>query len=85
MVLDIIIKLMNVSRRLANGEPSDSESVLNKSQCYVTTAGFKNTFAKIKVVGEVKPPEPRNEGVDIISANSENACTAQRYAKSSSI
>lgn len=46
----VIIPLMNVSRRLANGDPSDPDSVLNKSQCYVTTAGFKNTFAYDKLL-----------------------------------
>lgn len=35
---------MNVSRRASNGEVDSSET-LNKSQIYVTTAGFKDSFA----------------------------------------
>lgn len=46
----VIIPLMNVSRALANGERSDGESPLNKSQVYVTTAGWKNTFAYDKLI-----------------------------------
>lgn len=37
---------MNVSRRAANGDV-DPDETLNKSQIYVTTAGWKNTFPKI--------------------------------------
>lgn len=60
---EVIIPIMNVSRRLPDGSSNDDE-VLNKSQIFVTTAGWKNTFAKlIKVVGELKPCEPQNEGV----------------------
>lgn len=60
---EVIIPVMNVSRRLPDGTSDDNE-VLNKSQIFVTTAGWKNTFAKlIKVVGELKPCEPQNEGV----------------------
>jgi len=40
----VILPLMNVSRRAANGEV-DPREVLNKSQIYVTTAGFKDSFA----------------------------------------
>lgn len=60
---EVIIPIMNVSRRLPDGSSNDDE-VLNKSQIFVTTAGWKNTFAKLKkVVGELKPCEPQNEGV----------------------
>ena len=53
---------MNVSRYV-NGVAMDSET-LNKSQIYVTTAGWKNSFARPKkFIGEVKPREPQNEGV----------------------
>lgn len=63
---EVIIPTMNVSRRGAWGDKDDNE-VLNKSQIYITTAGWKGTFAKtIKFVGEVKPLEPQNEGVDFI-------------------
>ena len=41
--------LMNVSRRAANGEV-DPEETLNKSQIYVTTAGWKNTFPYDKLI-----------------------------------
>ena len=54
---------MNVDRRLSDGSRREEETV-NKSQIYVTTAGWKNSFAKLKrSVGELKPCEPQNEGV----------------------
>ena len=57
---------MNVDRRLADGSRVEEETV-NKSQIYVTTAGWKNSFAKLKrFVGELKPREPQNEGVTIM-------------------
>ena len=63
---------MNVDRRLADGTRHEEETV-NKSQIYVTTAGWKNSFAKLKrFVGEVKPREPQNEGVVFYTANSES-------------
>jgi hypothetical protein len=40
----VILPLMNISRRAANGEV-DPEETLNKSQIYVTTAGFRDSFA----------------------------------------
>ena len=40
----VILPLMNVSRRAMTGEVDPAE-VLNKSQIYVTTAGFKDSFA----------------------------------------
>lgn len=40
---------MNVSRRLPDGTFNDAE-VLNKSQVYVTTAGWKNSFAYEKLI-----------------------------------
>lgn len=40
---------MNVSRRAANGEV-DPEETLNKSQIYITTAGWKNTFPYDKLI-----------------------------------
>lgn len=46
---EVIIPLMNVSRRCANGEVDDYE-VLNKSQIYVTTAGWKGTFPYDKLI-----------------------------------
>ena len=46
---EVIIPTMNVSRRGAWGDKDDHE-VLNKSQIYVTTAGWKNTFAYDKLI-----------------------------------
>lgn len=46
---EVIIPTMNVSRRGAWGDKDDNE-VLNKSQIYVTTAGWKNTFAYDKLI-----------------------------------
>lgn len=40
---------MNVNRRLPDGSRKDDE-VVNKSQIYVTTAGWKNTFAYQKLM-----------------------------------
>jgi len=40
----VILPLMNISRRAANGEVDPNET-LNKSQIYVTTAGFRDSFA----------------------------------------
>lgn len=63
---------MNVDRLLPDGTRQESE-VINKSQIYVTTAGWKNSFAKTKkFVGEVKPCEPQKEGVALKAANSES-------------
>lgn len=46
---EVIIPLMNVSRRATCGEVDPNE-VLNKSQTYITTAGFKGTFAYQKLI-----------------------------------
>jgi hypothetical protein len=40
---------MNVDRRLPDGTRDDNE-VTNKSQIYVTTAGWKNSFAYDKLI-----------------------------------
>lgn len=40
---------MNVSRRAANGE-TDPNDPTNKSQIYVTSAGYKNHFAYQKLI-----------------------------------
>lgn len=45
----VILPTMNVSRRCMDGTTQESE-VLNKSQIYVTTAGWKNTFAYDKLI-----------------------------------
>ena len=64
---EVIIPTTNVDRRLSDGSRHKEENV-NKSQIYITTAGWKNSFAKPKrgMIGEVKPCEPQNEGVILI-------------------
>ena len=44
------------------------EENVNKSQIYITTAGWKNSFARPVrgMIGEFKPCEPQNEGVILI-------------------
>ncbi len=46
---EVIIPTMNVDRRLADGSRCEEE-VANKSQIYVTTAGWKNSFAYSKLM-----------------------------------
>lgn len=46
---EIIIPLMNIDRRLSDGSRNDKETI-NKSQIYVTTAGWKNSFAYEKLM-----------------------------------
>ena len=46
---EVIIPTMNVDRRLADGSRQEDEPV-NKSQIYVTTAGWKNSFAYEKLI-----------------------------------
>ena len=46
---EIIIPTMNVDRRLSDGSRDEHETV-NKSQIYVTTAGWKNSFAYDKLI-----------------------------------
>lgn len=46
---EIIIPTMNVSRLLPDGTRDDNETT-NKSQIYVTTAGWKNSFAYEKLI-----------------------------------
>lgn len=57
---EVVIPVMNISRRLPDGSKDDAE-VLNKSQIFVTTAGWKNTFAYDKLiqmlVGMITQPE----------------------------
>ena len=50
MVNQVILPLMNVSRILPNGQKSDNDSPLNKNQCYITTAGYRNTFSYDKML-----------------------------------
>ena len=46
---EVIIPTMNVDRRLADGRRHEDE-VINKSQIYVTTAGWKNSYAYEKLI-----------------------------------
>ena len=46
---EVIIPTMNVSRLLPDGSRHDEE-IINKSQIYVTTAGWKNTFPYEKLM-----------------------------------
>lgn len=45
----VILPMMNVSRKALDGTKHDEEP-LNKSQVYVTTAGYKNTFSYTKLI-----------------------------------
>ena len=49
MLNEVIIPTMNVDRRLADGSRHEEE-VINKSQIFVTTAGWKNSFAYEKLI-----------------------------------
>lgn len=46
---EVIIPTMNVSRRCADGQVREEE-VLNQSQLYITTAGYKNTYSYEKLI-----------------------------------
>ena len=46
---EVIIPTMNVDRRLADGSRNEDE-VINKSQIFVTTAGWKNSYAYEKLI-----------------------------------
>ena len=45
----VIIPTMNVSRRCMDGSTHPEETI-NKSQIFVTTAGYKNTYAYLKLI-----------------------------------
>ena len=49
MLNEVIIPTTNVDRLLPNGERNSAE-VVNKSQVYITTAGWKNSFAYLKLI-----------------------------------
>ena len=46
---EVLIPLMNVSRRCLDGTVQEDE-VLNQSQLYITTAGYKGTYAYEKLI-----------------------------------
>ena len=70
---EVLLPTMSVNRRLANGE-YDKNEVINKSQIYITTAGYRTTFAELMdVIGEIKLREPLNSGCESLAlANSES-------------
>ena len=47
---EVIIPVMAVSRRAKNGEVNEAEP-LNKSQVYITTAGYKGTYPYDRLIG----------------------------------
>lgn len=49
ILAEVLIPITNISRRLPNGDTVQSEK-LNKSQCMITTAGYKNTFAYDRLI-----------------------------------
>lgn len=49
MLQEVLIPTMNVSRRCMDGTEQEDE-VLNQSQLYITTAGYKNTFSYEKLI-----------------------------------
>lgn len=57
---EVLIPITNISRRLPDGT-SIPEEKLNKSQCMITTAGYKNTFAYDKhiqfLIWQIVKPE----------------------------
>ena len=46
---EVIIPTTNIDRQLSDGS-KDRKEVVNKSQIYITTAGYKNTFAYDKLI-----------------------------------
>lgn len=76
---EVIIPTMNISRMCMDGTTHPEEQ-LNKSQIYITTAGFKNTFPYVKhtIIGAYNGDiiwknfvNLNNEGVVIMTANCE--------------
>lgn len=62
---EVLIPTLNINRRLTDGSRDENEPA-NKALVFVTTAGWKNSFARpLEVIGELKPCEPQNEGVMI--------------------
>ena len=49
MLNEVLIPTLNVNRQIP-GWGADDKEALNKSQCYVTTAGYKNTFSYEKLI-----------------------------------
>lgn len=49
LLQQVIIPTLNVSRRLPNGQV-DPDEVINQSQTFVTSAGYKNTYAYDRLI-----------------------------------
>ena len=49
MLQQVIIPTLNVSRRLPDGSVDDNE-ILNQAQTFVTSAGYKNTYAYDRLI-----------------------------------
>ena len=45
----VLLPVLNIDRRAMDGTMQPSET-LNKSQLYITTAGYKNTFSYDKLI-----------------------------------
>jgi hypothetical protein len=74
---EVIIPTMNISRRCADGSTHPEEQ-LNKSQLYITTAGYKNTYPYSIIIGAYNSDiiwknfvNPEYWGVAHSAANSE--------------
>lgn len=77
---EVIIPIMAISRRAMDGTTHPEETV-NKSQVYITTAGWKNTFPCVKntIIGaynsniiKKNSVNPENWGVAFNAANYES-------------
>lgn len=77
----VIIPTMNIDRRCADGTTQENET-LNKSQIYITTAGWKNTYPCEKTLsqgpymvtynGKLREPRILGCGENIFTANHES-------------
>lgn len=58
---EVVIPTMNIARRCMNGA-EDPDERLNKSQAYITTAGYKNTYAYDQLIQtlvfQIAHPDP---------------------------
>ena len=62
---EVIIPTMNVSRRCTDGNVREEE-VLNQSQIYITTAGYKNTYSYEKLIQLLVRMTTKPEGDSLI-------------------
>lgn len=52
MLREVIVPVMAVSRKACDGTTHEEEPV-NKSQIFITTAGYKNTYSYDRLIGMV--------------------------------